>query len=108
MPYKKEIINPGDGKTFPKVGQTVTVHYVGTLTNGKKFDSSRDRNKPFQFKIGVGKVIRAWDEGVLTMSMGERSRIIADPDYAYGDSGHPPVIPCKATLIFDVELLESK
>ncbi|XP_061652634.1 uncharacterized protein LOC133488598 isoform X1 [Phyllopteryx taeniolatus] len=59
-----DVVKPGDGVTFPQKGQTVTVHYVGKLTNGTKFDSSRDRGKPFKFKIGIGEVIRGWDEGV--------------------------------------------
>ncbi|KAL7387692.1 hypothetical protein ABVT39_027596 [Epinephelus coioides] len=100
-----ETIKPGDGRSFPKAGHVVTVHYVGTLTDGSKFDSSRDRGKPFQFNIGKGEVIRAWDEGVAKMSVGQRARLTCTPDFAYGARGYPPVIPPNATLIFDVELL---
>lgn len=76
-------ISPGDG-TFPKAGQTVSVHYTGTLQNGKKFDSSRDRGQPFQFKLGQGQVIKGWDEGVAQLSKGERAKLTCTPDYAYG------------------------
>ncbi|XP_057714331.1 peptidyl-prolyl cis-trans isomerase FKBP1A-like [Corythoichthys intestinalis] len=100
-----ETTQPGDGKTFPQKGQTVKVHYTGTLTNGKKFDSSRDRGKPFTFKIGAGEVIRGWDEGVAQMSVGQRANLTCTPDYAYGSSGYPPIIPANSTLIFDVELI---
>ncbi|GBP36106.1 Peptidyl-prolyl cis-trans isomerase FKBP1A [Eumeta japonica] len=99
-----ETISPGDESTYPKKGQTVVVHYTGTLTNGKQFDSSRGRN-PFKFKIGRGEVIRGWDEGVAKMSVGERAKLTCSPDYAYGQQGHPGVIPPNSTLIFDVELL---
>ncbi|CAG0918137.1 unnamed protein product [Notodromas monacha] len=95
----------GDDSTFPKKGQTVIVHYTGTLANGKKFDSSRDRNEPFKFKIGRGEVIRGWDEGVAKMSVGEKAKLVCSPDFAYGARGHPPVIPPNATLTFDVELI---
>ncbi|XP_031720914.1 peptidyl-prolyl cis-trans isomerase FKBP1A-like [Anarrhichthys ocellatus] len=100
-----ETIRPGHGGTNPQRGQTVSVHYVGTLTNGKKFDSSRDRGDPFKFKIGNGEVIRAWDEGVAQMTVGQLARLTCSPDYAYGAQGFHPVIPENATLIFEVELL---
>lgn len=81
------------------------VFSTGTLTDGKKFDSSRDRGQPFKFKIGAGQVIRAWDEGVAQMSVGEVAKLTCSPDYAYGSKGYPPIIPANATLIFEVELL---
>jgi len=99
---------PGDGKTFPQKGQTVQVHYTGTLTNGQKFDSSRDRGRPFEFQIGVGQVIKGWDEGVQQMSVGQRAKLTCTPDFAYGPSGVGGVIPPNATLVFDVELIGMK
>jgi FKBP-type peptidyl-prolyl cis-trans isomerase len=99
-------IHPGDGKTFPQVGQTVTVHYTGTLTNGKKFDSSVDRGEPFQFVIGLGQVIKGWDEGVAKLSKGQKAKLTISPDYGYGTRGAGSVIPPNATLVFEVELLE--
>ncbi|KAG2037834.1 hypothetical protein BDR03DRAFT_362461 [Suillus americanus] len=101
-----ETITPGDGKTFPKRGDTVTIHYVGTLENGTTFDSSRDRKDPFVTQIGVGKVIKGWDEGVPQLSLGQKAKLMATPDYAYGSRGFPPVIPPNSTLIFEVELLK--
>jgi len=100
-----ERISPGDGITFPKKGDRVTIHYVGTLVDGTKFDSSRDRGTPFQTEIGVGKVIKGWDEGVPQLSLNEKAILTATPDFAYGARGFPPVIPPQATLKFEVELI---
>ncbi|GAA5826481.1 hypothetical protein JCM11251_002389 [Rhodosporidiobolus azoricus] len=102
-----ETISPGDGKNFPKAGDNVSMHYVGTLqSNGSKFDSSRDRGQPFETAIGVGRVIKGWDEGVPQLSLGQKARLICTPDYAYGARGFPPVIPANSTLVFEVELLK--
>uniref|UniRef100_A0A8C3M439 peptidylprolyl isomerase n=1 Tax=Geospiza parvula TaxID=87175 RepID=A0A8C3M439_GEOPR len=87
----------------PLKGQTCVVHYTGK--NGKKFDSSRDRNKPFRFKIGRQEVIKGFEEGVTQMSLGQRAKLTCTPEMAYGATGHPGVIPPNATLLFDVELL---
>ena len=91
-----------------KAGHSVTVHYVGTLTNGSKFDSSRDRGKGFSFRLGGGQVIRGWDEGVAGMKIGGLRKLTIPPHLAYGDRGFPPVIPPSSTLVFEVELLDVK
>lgn len=110
MGVTKQLIKAGDGKTFPKTGQKVSVHYTGTLTDpsGNKFDSSRDRGQKFTFSIGRGQVIKGWDEGVAQMSIGERAYLFCTPDYAYGAGGYPPVIPPNSTLCFDVELFSAE
>ena len=97
----------GTGAT-PQKGQTVTVHYTGTLENGKKFDSSLDRGKPADFRIGVGAVIKGWDEGLMTMKVGGKRRLVIPAKIGYGAAGRPPDIPGNSTLIFDVELLGVK
>ncbi|XP_052232094.1 uncharacterized protein LOC127845305 [Dreissena polymorpha] len=106
MGVTREVIKPGDGTNYPKKGSKLSMHYTGTLTNGKKFDSSRDRGKPFEFTIGVGQVIKGWDEGVMQMSLGEKCKLTITPDYGYGAKGAGGAIPPNATLIFEVELLK--
>jgi peptidylprolyl isomerase len=103
LQYVDQVVGEGES---PKQGKPVTVHYTGTLTDGKKFDSSRDRGNPFVFTIGVGMVIKGWDEGVATMKVGGRRILTVPGDLAYGPRGYPGLIPPNATLIFDVELLK--
>lgn len=100
-------LEEGNGVT-PQPGQTVVVHYTGTLEDGTKFDSSRDRNQPFSFKIGVGQVIKGWDEGLSTMKVGGRRQLIIPSELGYGARGAGNVIPPYSTLLFDVELLAIK
>jgi FKBP-type peptidyl-prolyl cis-trans isomerase FkpA len=89
-----------------KAGDTLRVHYTGTLMNGTKFDSSRDRGTPFDFKLGTGGVVKGWDQGMVGMKAGGKRRLVLPQDLAYGEKGSPPNIPPKAGLKFDVELLE--
>ncbi|HUY69867.1 MAG TPA: FKBP-type peptidyl-prolyl cis-trans isomerase [Candidatus Tyrphobacter sp.] len=101
-----EIIGTG---AEAKAGDTVTVNYVGTLTDGKKFDSSYDRNEPFSFVLGAGQVIKGWDEGVAGMKVGGKRRLVIPPDLAYGNQSiGNGLIPANSTLIFEVELLAVK
>ena len=106
MPVTKQIIQEGDGNTFPQAGQQLEMHYDGTLEDGTVFDSSRRKGRPFKFVIGVGQVIQGWDEGVMTMSLGEKAKLTITGDMAYGPAGIDGIIPPNATLIFEVELLK--
>ncbi len=98
----KKIVQGGTGNN-PSKGSTCFMNYVGRFENGKIFDQSES---PFQFKLGVGQVIKGWDVGVETMKVGEKATLWLRYDYAYGERGYPGVIPPKATLIFDVELVK--
>ena len=97
----------GEGPS-PQPGQVAVVHYSGWLTSGQKFDSSYDRKKPFQFHLGRGEVIKGWDEGVVTMKVGGKRKLIVPSKLGYGDRGAGATIPGGATLIFEVELLDVK
>ena len=105
MGVEIETTTPGDGETFPKKGQTVVVHYRGTLEDGRQFDASYDRGTPFSFPLGAGRVIKGWDEGVMKMSLGEKAVLKMTSDYGYGARGAPGAIPPNADLTFEVELL---
>ena len=107
-PVTLETTQEGDGKTFPSQGDTVTVHYTGTLAaSGKPFDSSRDPpGQPFTFPIGTGRVVAGWDQGIMQMSLGQRARLKIPSELGYGDQGAGEAIPPNADLVFDVELLK--
>jgi peptidylprolyl isomerase len=105
----KQLLVEGSGEASPPAGSSVDVHYVGTLhADGSKFDSSRDRPGKFTFDVGVGQVIKGWDQGILTMKRGEKCILRCRSDYAYGEDGSPPQIPGGATLNFEVELFSWK
>ena len=105
MTYMTEKEGTGE---MAKPGQTVKVDYVGRLENGTKFDASADRGVPLEFKIGVGRVIKGWDEGIPGMKVGEKRKLIIPSHMGYGAAGQPPTIPANSTLIFEVELLDAK
>jgi peptidylprolyl isomerase len=102
LKYTDDVVGGG---ASPEKGKKVTVHYTGKLTDGKKFDSSVDRKEPFSFTIGVGQVIKGWDEGVMSMKVGGKRTLMIPPDLGYGARGAGGAIPPNADLIFDVELL---
>lgn len=103
LKYDDTVVGNGDEAS---AGQTVSVHYTGWLEDGSKFDSSKDRNAPFNFKLGAGMVIRGWDEGVQGMKVGGTRKLTIPSELGYGTRGAGNVIPPNATLIFEVELLE--
>ena len=104
LKYVDEVVGTG---ASPTTGQTVSVHYTGTLTNGTQFDSSRGR-APLTFRLGVDPIIKGWVEGIMSMKVGGKRKLIIPPDLGYGPTGRPPKIPGNATLLFDVELVDVK
>ena len=105
MSFTVEKTSEGEGPVCP-AGSRVKVHYTGKLTDGTKFDSSRDRGQPLEFVVGAGQVIRGWDEGITQLQKGQKAILTCPPDYAYGAAGAGGVIPPNATLIFEVELVD--
>lgn len=100
-----EVLQEGEGEKEAAAGDTVSVHYTGTLEDGTKFDSSLDRGQPITFELGKGRVIKGWDQGIEGMKIGEKRKLTIPPDLAYGAGGSPPAIPPNATLIFETELV---
>ena len=106
MLLKKVVIAGNAADPFPATNAKVSVHYTGSLLNGQEFDSSRNRNEPFEFQIGQSQVIKAWDQGVATMCSGERCEIVLHPSFGYGESGSGATIPGNSVLKFDIEALD--
>jgi FKBP-type peptidyl-prolyl cis-trans isomerase len=102
LKYEDLVVGKG---ASPKIGQRVSVHYTGWLTNGKKFDSSKDHGKPLEFTLGVDPIIKGWVESLQTMKVGGKRKLTIPPSLGYGAEGYPPVIPGNATLIFEMELI---
>ena len=100
-------LNEGSGPFVPS-GSFVKVHYTGKFPDGRVFDSSTSRGEPIEFKVGCGQVIRGWDEGIVQLQKGQKAELICPPDYAYGERGAGGVIPPRATLHFDVEVIDFK
>lgn len=105
LKYVDEVEGTG---ASPTSGREVSVHYTGTLTNGTKFDSSHDKGQPYTFRIGTAAVIKGWDEGILSMKIGGKRKLMIPPNLAYGAAGRLPKIPPNSTLLFDVELVDAK
>ena len=106
MELKIEVLQEGDGETVTKKGDTISVHYTGTLEDGTKFDSSIDRGEPFSFIIGAGQVIQGWEQGTLDMKVGEKRKLTIPSELGYGSRGAGVTIPPNATIIFDIELMD--
>ena len=106
MELKIEVLQEGSGEVLTKKGDTISVHYTGTLENGTKFDSSIDRGEPFSFTIGAGQVIQGWEQGTLDMKVGEKRKLTIPAELGYGSRGAGSAIPPNATIIFDIELMD--
>eukprot|EP01032_Pedospumella_encystans_P018450 gene18450-21005_t len=103
--FNVKILKPGDAVNYPKQGDSVSVHYTGYLEDGTCFDDSYQRGQPVFFVLGAEQVLRGWELVLPILSRGERARIVLQPEFAYGDKGYPPIIPPKAVLTFEIELL---
>ncbi|CAM9128457.1 unnamed protein product [Phaeothamnion confervicola] len=100
-----EIFAAGDGKNYPRRGQYVEIHYTAFLENGTQFDSSRERGKPFRFRLGCEQVVPGLDDGVAQISVGERAKVVIPASMAYGEKGFPGLVPPNSILVFDIELI---